>query len=107
MWSGVACCWEGGTKLRYDMGLPTGPRYSWSFVVVQSVMVLGGREPASPAVPAAVAGVCDDLLTLFGAVPDGRFGRGREHPVAAVLVLAAAVVAGMKGYTLRVWLSLR
>jgi predicted transposase YbfD/YdcC len=33
-------------------------------------------------------------------VPDGRLGQGRDHPVAAVLALAAAaVVAGMKGYT--------
>jgi hypothetical protein len=31
---------------------------------------------------------------------DGRTGPGRNHPVAAVLALAAAaVVAGMKGYT--------
>jgi len=33
-------------------------------------------------------------------VPDGRSGQGRDHPVAAVLGLAAAAVAaGMKGYT--------
>jgi predicted transposase YbfD/YdcC len=33
-------------------------------------------------------------------VSDGRVGQGRDHPVAAVLALAAAaVVAGMKGYT--------
>ncbi|HEV2244475.1 MAG TPA: ISAs1 family transposase, partial [Streptosporangiaceae bacterium] len=32
-------------------------------------------------------------------VPDGRSGQGRDHPVAAVLALAAAaVVAGMRGY---------
>ena len=82
------------------MGLPTDPRHSWSFAVVQSAIALAGREPALPAAPAAVAGVCDDLLKLFGSVPDGRSGRGRDHPVAAVLALAAAaVVAGMKGYT--------
>jgi predicted transposase YbfD/YdcC len=52
------------------------------------------------AVPAAVTGVCDDLLKLFASVSDGRSGQGRDHPVAAVLALAAAaVVAGMKGYT--------
>jgi predicted transposase YbfD/YdcC len=40
-----------------------------------------------------------DLLELFCLVPDGRSGQGRDHPVAAVLALAAAaVVAGMKGY---------
>jgi predicted transposase YbfD/YdcC len=41
-----------------------------------------------------------DLLELLAGVPDGRTGQGRDHPVAAVLALAAAaVVAGMKGYT--------
>ena len=49
---------------------------------------------------AAASGAVDDLLKLFGSVSDGRSGQGRDHPVAAVLVLAAAaVVAGMKGYT--------
>jgi predicted transposase YbfD/YdcC len=44
--------------------------------------------------------VCCDLLELFAGVSDGRVGPGRDHPVAAVLALAAAaVVAGMKGYT--------
>ena len=47
-----------------------------------------------------VADACCDLLELFAGVPDGRAGQGRDHPVAAVLALAAAaVVAGMKGYT--------
>jgi len=44
--------------------------------------------------------VCCDLLKLFAGVSDGRAGSGIDHPVAAVLALAAAaVVAGMKGYT--------
>jgi hypothetical protein len=44
--------------------------------------------------------MCGGLLELFAAVPDGRSGRGRDHPAMAVLALAAAavVVAGMKGY---------
>jgi len=68
--------------------------------VVQSAIALADREPASPAAPATVAGACDDLLKLFSSVSDGRSGQGRDHPVAAVLALAAAaVVAGMKGYT--------
>jgi predicted transposase YbfD/YdcC len=47
-----------------------------------------------------VSDVCRDLLELFAGVSDGRAGQGRDHPVAAVLALAAAaVVAGMKGYT--------
>ena len=68
--------------------------------MVQSAIVLAGRGPVAPAVPAAVTEVGGDLLKLFGSVPDGRSGQGRDHPVAAVLALAAAaVVAGMKGYT--------
>jgi predicted transposase YbfD/YdcC len=68
--------------------------------VVQSAIVLAGRGPVAPAAPAAVTEVSGDLLKLFGSVPDGRSGQGRDHPVAAVLALAAAaVVAGMKGYT--------
>jgi predicted transposase YbfD/YdcC len=68
--------------------------------VVQSAIVLADRGPVAPAAQAAVTEVCGDLLKLFGSVPDGRSGQGRDHPVAAVLALAAAaVVAGMKGYT--------
>jgi predicted transposase YbfD/YdcC len=68
--------------------------------VAQSAIVLADHEPVAPAVPAAVTDVHDDLLKLFGSVSDGRSGQGRDHPVAAVLALAAAaVVAGMKGYT--------
>jgi len=68
--------------------------------VVQSAIVLADREPVAPAAPAALTDVGDDLLKLFGSVSDGRSGQGRDHPVAAVLALAAAaVVAGMKGYT--------
>ncbi len=40
-------------------------------------------------VAASVTEVGDDLLKLFGAVSDGRSGQGRDHPVAAVLALAA------------------
>jgi predicted transposase YbfD/YdcC len=68
--------------------------------VVQSAISLAHRGPTAPAAPAPVAEVCDDLLELFRSVTDGRSGRGRDRPVAAVLALAAAaVVAGMKGYT--------
>ena len=68
--------------------------------MVQSAIVRADREPVAPAAPATVTEVCGDLLQLFGSVPDGRSGQGRDHPVAAVLALAAAaVVAGMKGYT--------
>jgi predicted transposase YbfD/YdcC len=65
------------------MGLPTDPRHSWSFIVVQSAIALADREPASPPAPATVAGACDDLLKLFSSVSDGRSGQGRDHPVAA------------------------
>ena len=43
---------------------------------------------------------CHDLLELFLAVSDSRSDQGRDHPVAVVLALvAAATVAGLKGYT--------
>lgn len=43
--------------------------------------------------------VCGDLFELFLSVSDGRRDQGRDHPVAAVLALAAAAtVAGMRGY---------
>jgi hypothetical protein len=65
--------------------------------VVQSAIAFADREPVAPSAPEVATG---DLLELFGLVTDGRSGQGRDHPVAAVLALAAAaVVAGMKGYT--------
>jgi predicted transposase YbfD/YdcC len=65
--------------------------------VVQSAIVVADRGPVAPA---AVTEIGNDLLELFGSVSDGRPGQGRDHPVAVVLALAAAaVVAGMKGYT--------
>jgi predicted transposase YbfD/YdcC len=71
--------------------------------VVQCFIGSADSVPAVP-VPVPVLDVCGDLLDLFGGVPgrvpDGRSGQGRDHPAAAVLALAAAaVVAGMKGYT--------
>jgi predicted transposase YbfD/YdcC len=68
--------------------------------VVQSAIAVADRELVAPAAPAIATEIGDDLLKLFGSVSDGRSGQGRDHPVAAVLALAAAaVVAGMKGYT--------
>jgi predicted transposase YbfD/YdcC len=68
--------------------------------VGQSVIYAAVPAPADPIVFVPVADACGDLLGLFAGVTDGRVGQGRDHPVAAVLVLAAAaVVAGMKGYT--------
>jgi predicted transposase YbfD/YdcC len=65
--------------------------------VVQSAIAVADSGPVAPA---SVTGIGDDLLGLFASVSDGRPGQGRDHPVAAVLALAAAaVVAGMKGYT--------
>ncbi len=57
------------------------------------------------AFPAAALGMAQiaasgDLLELLAAVSDGRPGQGRDHPVPAVLALAAgAVVAGMRSFT--------
>ena len=66
----------------------------------QSVICAAASAPAGPIVSVPVSDACRDLLELFAGVPDGRVGQGRDHPVAAVLALAAAaVVAGMKGYT--------
>jgi predicted transposase YbfD/YdcC len=68
--------------------------------VGQSVICAAELAPAEPIVSVPVSDVCCDLLELFAGVSDGRAGPGRDHPVAAVLALAAAaVVAGMKGYT--------
>ena len=67
-----------------------------------------GKSAIPAAVPAPAAAIASlpvpdgrcDLLELLAGVPDGRTGQGRDHPVAAVLALAAAaVVAGMKGDT--------
>jgi predicted transposase YbfD/YdcC len=44
--------------------------------------------------------MCRGLLELLAGVSDGRPGHGRDHPVAAVLALAAAaVVAGSRSFT--------
>ena len=68
--------------------------------MVQCVTAVAESVSAGAVVPGAVADVCDGLLELFGGVSDGRSGQGRDHPVRAVLALsAAAVVAGMRGYT--------
>ena len=68
--------------------------------MVQSAIAVADGEPVAPVAPATITEICDDLVKLFGSVSDGRSGQGRDHPVAAVLALAAAaVVAGMKGYT--------
>jgi len=59
-------------------------------VCAESSPIASSREPDR----------CCDLLELFAGVSDGRSGQGRDHPVAVVLALAAAAVAaGMRGYT--------
>jgi predicted transposase YbfD/YdcC len=68
--------------------------------VGQSVISAAVPAPAEPIVSVPIADACCDLLELFADVSDGRAGPGRDHPAAAVLALAAAaVVAGMRGYT--------
>jgi predicted transposase YbfD/YdcC len=71
-----------------------------SFVVSQCVIAAAEPVVAGRVVAVPVADACRDLLELLGGVSDGRSPRGRDHPVAVVLALAAAAtVAGMKGYT--------
>lgn len=66
--------------------------------MVQSVTAV--PAPAGSVVSVPVAHGCADLLDLLGGVSNGRSDQGRDHPVSVVLALAAAaVVAGMKGYT--------
>lgn len=68
--------------------------------MVQSVSDTSVPAPAGPVVWVPVAQACAGLLELLGGVSDGRSDQGREHPVSVVLALAAAaVVAGMRGYT--------
>lgn len=68
--------------------------------MVESVSDPAVPAPAGPAVSVPVSRVCADLLEVLGGVSDGRSDQGRDHPVAVVLALAAAaVVAGMRGYT--------
>lgn len=62
---------------------------------------ISAAEPASaePLVRVPLEQACGDLLELLRTVTDGRCDQGRDHPVAAVLALAAAAtVAGMTGY---------
>ncbi len=60
----------------------------------------GGIAGDLAAVPAGDQVSCGDLVELLTSVSDGRPGQGRDHPVPAVLALAAgAVVAGMRSFT--------
>jgi len=61
----------------------------------------GGPVPdGRPAVLRPVAAACLDLLELLAGVTGGRPGQGRDHPVAAVLALAAAAAAaGSRSFT--------
>lgn len=68
--------------------------------MIQCASLSGVSVAAGPVGPGVgLDQACEDLLELFKAVTDGRSDQGRDHPVAAVLALAAAAtVAGMKGY---------
>jgi len=68
--------------------------------VPQSVMSAPYVPAPTGQARAPVVEMCAGLLDLFTQVSDGRCDQGRDHPVAAVLALAAAAtVTGMAGYT--------
>jgi DDE_Tnp_1-associated len=71
--------------------VPDGRRISW---------LADDLADGRPAVSGPAPAICRDLLELLAAVSDGRPGQGRDHPVAAVLALAAAAeVAGSRSFT--------
>jgi predicted transposase YbfD/YdcC len=68
--------------------------------VPQSAILLADPSPVSVSEDVSFTPSCHGLLDLLLAVGDGRSDQGRDHPVAVVLALvAAATVAGLKGYT--------
>jgi predicted transposase YbfD/YdcC len=68
--------------------------------VTQCAILAAEPVLAEPLVRVPLGQACGDLFELLRTVTDGRCDRGRDHPVAAVLALAAAAtVAGMTGYT--------
>lgn len=87
-------------KPRYDKRSFHRPTATPELRVPQSVMSAAQVPVPVGVAQAPVAEVCTGLLDLFAQVGDGRCDQGRDHPVAAVLALAAATtVAGMTGYT--------
>ncbi|MFC0861423.1 transposase family protein, partial [Sphaerimonospora cavernae] len=67
--------------------------------MTQCAIVPAEPVAAEPVIRVPLGEACDDLLELFKKVTDGRSDQGRDHPVTAVLTLAAAAtVAGMTGY---------
>jgi hypothetical protein len=88
-----------------------GPLASQSFAVSDCAIADGRTVPdglisrlagevaaGRPAVPGPEPAACRDLLGLLAGITDGRPGQGRDHPVAAVLALAAAAVAGSRSF---------
>jgi predicted transposase YbfD/YdcC len=68
--------------------------------VPQSATLIADPSPAPLPGDVSFTPSCHALLELLLAVSDGRSDQGRDHPVALVLALvAAATVAGSKGYT--------
>ncbi|QOC93889.1 ISAs1 family transposase [Micromonospora craniellae] len=66
----------------------------------QSATLITDPSPAPLSGDVSFTPSCHGLLDLLLAVCDGRSDQGRDHPVAVVLALvAAATVAGLKGYT--------
>ena len=70
-----------------------------SLVVSQCAILAAESVAAGQCVGVPLGRAHGDLLELFCAVAERRSDQGRDHPVAAVLALAAAAtLAGMRGY---------
>jgi DDE_Tnp_1-associated len=68
--------------------------------VPQSATLIADPSPVPLSEGVSFMPSCHGLLDLLLAICDGRSDQGRDHPVAVVLALvAAATVAGLKGYT--------
>lgn len=55
--------------------------------------------PSSPKFPVVVCGHAEDLLTVLGRMPDPHDPHGVRYPLAGLLAIVPAVVAGARSFT--------